>query len=319
MFDVQSFNYNLGCATHTFQWNFGDGTVDGQKTVSHAFSQPGNYRVSCNVSNGAQTVTLSQNITISSSQSQSCRPGSTTLCLNNGRFKVGVNWRDYQGQTGQGQAVPLTNDTGYFWFFSPNNVELVLKVLNGTPLNGKYWVFYGALTSVEYTITVTDTVSGATKTYFNPSGTFASRGDTDAFPASTQPPVVDAVSTPIEQPQLAPTGCVTTDAALCLNSSRFRVSVRWKDFSNNTGEGHAVSLTTDTGYFWFFGPNNVELVLKVLDGRGLNGSYWVFYGALSNVEYTITVTDMITGAVKTYFNPSGNFASRGDTEAFHSQ
>jgi hypothetical protein len=78
----------------------------------------------------------------------------------------------------------------------------------------------------------------------------------------------------------------------------------------------AVPLTNDTGYFWFFSPNNVELVVKVVDGRAFNGSYWVFYGALSDVEYTVTVTDTETGAVKRYTNPPGNLSSVGDTAAF---
>jgi hypothetical protein len=78
----------------------------------------------------------------------------------------------------------------------------------------------------------------------------------------------------------------------------------------------AVPLTADTGYFWFFGAGNVETVLKVLDGRPVNGHFWVFYGALSNVQYTLTVTDTLTGTVKTYTNPSGQFASVADTSAF---
>ena len=40
------------------------------------------------------------------------------------------------------------------------------------------------------------------------------------------------------------------------------------------------------------------------------------YGALTNVEYTIAVTDTETGAVKTYFNPQGQLASVADTGAF---
>ena len=90
----------------------------------------------------------------------------------------------------------------------------------------------------------------------------------------------------------------------------------WKDFANRTGTGTAVSLTGDTGYFWFFDPANVEAVLKVLDGTTVNGHFWVYYGALSNVEYTLTVTDTMTGRVKTYQNPLGRFASAGDTLAF---
>lgn len=50
--------------------------------------------------------------------------------------------------------------------------------------------------------------------------------------------------------------------------------------------------------------------------RAVNSHFWVFYGALSDVEYTITVTDMLTGAMKTYFNPQGRLASVADTSAF---
>jgi hypothetical protein len=42
----------------------------------------------------------------------------------------------------------------------------------------------------------------------------------------------------------------------------------------------------------------------------------VFYGALSDVAYTITVTDTATGTVRTYDNPAGQLASRADTAAF---
>ena len=78
----------------------------------------------------------------------------------------------------------------------------------------------------------------------------------------------------------------------------------------------AVAITGDTGYFWFFNGDNVELVLKVLDGRSINGHYWVFYGALSSVQYTITVTDTETQTSKVYTNPQGTLASVADTEAF---
>ena len=105
-------------------------------------------------------------------------------------------------------------------------------------------------------------------------------------------------------------------ARLCLQGGRFAVEARWRDFQNRSGVGTAVDLSGDTGYFWFFDPGNVEAVVKVLDGRPVNGKLWVFYGALSNVEYTLTVTDTVTGAVKTYTNPAGRLASVADTAAF---
>jgi hypothetical protein len=80
--------------------------------------------------------------------------------------------------------------------------------------------------------------------------------------------------------------------------------------------GNAVSLTADSGYFWFFSSGNVELVVKALDGRAFNDKYWIFYGALSDVAYTLVVTDTVTGEVKVYANTSGNLASVADAAAF---
>ncbi len=110
--------------------------------------------------------------------------------------------------------------------------------------------------------------------------------------------------------------CVVDDTTLCLNQNRFRLQVEWTDFAGNHGVGHAVPLSGDTGYFWFFNSANVELTIKALDGRCFNDHFWIFYGALSNVEYTITVTDTETGKQRFYTNPLETFASVGDTKAF---
>ena len=112
-----------------------------------------------------------------------------------------------------------------------------------------------------------------------------------------------------------PSNC-STATSLCLNTGRFGVSVAWATTDGRTGNGNAVVLTDDTGYFWFFDSANVELVVKVLDGRSINGHFWVFYGALSDVQYTITITDGTTGLQRTYSNPQSNLASVADTSAF---
>jgi photosystem II stability/assembly factor-like uncharacterized protein len=113
--------------------------------------------------------------------SSPCIPDSTHLCLNGGRFRVEASWKDFQGNTGVGKTLPLTNDTGAFWFFGPDNLELTVKVLDGRTFNGRFWVFYGSLTNVEFAFTVTDTVTQQQQTYRNPAGHFASAGDTSAF------------------------------------------------------------------------------------------------------------------------------------------
>jgi streptogramin lyase len=108
----------------------------------------------------------------------------TILCLDRGRFQVRAHWEAAaQATTGDGTAVPLTSDSGYFWFFDSANVEVVVKVLNACSAEGgHYWVFAGGLTNIFVTLTVTDTQTLAVRTYTNPAGTaFRPIQDTAAF------------------------------------------------------------------------------------------------------------------------------------------
>ncbi len=265
------------------------------------------------------------------------------LCLNGNRFRAEAVFK--VGPTsGVARAASLTPDTGTFWFFDPANIELAVKVLDGRSLNRHFWVFYGALSNVDYTLTVTDTRTGAEKSYHNPNGAFASAGDTTAFPAApgARRSLAGAALAASGQPEAEPAGvaaetmadlqavlgaevpealraaagsCVAGPQNLCLNNGRFRVELTWRDQANNRGAGQAVAVTSDTGYFYFTSPANLEVFVKVLDGRPVNNFFWVFFGALTNLEYTLTVTDTMTGAVRTYTNPLGRFASRGDTQA----
>ena len=113
----------------------------------------------------------------------SCTGDGTTLCLNDDRFRVTVRWENAAGASGDGRPAQLTGDTGYFWFFSENNVEVVIKVLNGCAIgDGAYWVFIGGLTDVEVVIEVEDVEAAETKTYVNELGTlFVPVSDTAAF------------------------------------------------------------------------------------------------------------------------------------------
>jgi hypothetical protein len=54
----------------------------------------------------------------------------------------------------------------------------------------------------------------------------------------------------------------------------------------------------------------------VLDGRSINGSWWVYFGALSDVAYFVEVTDLSTGATKRYESRPGTICGQADVSAF---
>jgi plastocyanin len=115
-----------------------------------------------------------------------CVPGPTNLCLNKSRFRVETDWRIPNGTTGAGQAVALPSapDSGLFYFFGPDNIEMLIKVLNACvpTLGNRFWVFYAATTNVELAVVVTDTQTGRTKGYYNPlNRTAPPVQDVDAF------------------------------------------------------------------------------------------------------------------------------------------
>lgn len=112
--------------------------------------------------------------------------------------------------------------------------------------------------------------------------------------------------------------CVPGPTTLCLVGSRFRVEMAWRVPAGQTGTGSVAGCgTPDSGLFWFFSPTNWEMLVKVIDGCGLNNRYWVFLAATTNVEFTLRVTDTETGVVQQYFNPLNRLAPPlADTEAF---
>lgn len=103
-----------------------------------------------------------------------------------------------------------------------------------------------------------------------------------------------------------------------LHKGRFRISATWKDFLNVTGDGTFVPLgSEESGVIWFFNPAIFEVMIKIVDGCSLNNRYWVFFAALTNVEFHITVLDTWTSTSKQYDNALGvSAAAITDSNAF---
>jgi len=111
--------------------------------------------------------------------------------------------------------------------------------------------------------------------------------------------------------------CVADDETMCLDGNRFALRGTWTDFQGAHGVFRAVPSTDESGLFWFFDDDNMEILVKILDGCALNNHRWVFFAATTNAAYSLEVTDVRTGAARTYTNPLGTrAAATTDIEAF---
>ena len=99
---------------------------------------------------------------------------------------------------------------------------------------------------------------------------------------------------------------------LVLNAAHsFNVTLTATNQHNGNVQGAGLALPqTDTfGYFSLpsitGNASNPEVFVKILDARGVNGNYWVFYGHLTDLIYDITVTENATGRTKVYHKDAG--------------
>jgi len=333
------------------------------RTFSDTNVLPGttyNYRLRARNSAGVSGFSNTASAT-TISNAEPCVPSPTTLCLNEGRFKVEVNWRTPTNQVGPGTDLGLPSaDSGLMWFFTLSNWEMLIKVLDGCSINNRFWVFAAATTDVEYDVTVTDSFTGFSKVYSNQQGNAAPAiTDTEAFTTCDATPPPGFLAPAPEPGKVAPSSralagqdpagqnpaeqdpagqnpaetastvttrtvpekigvCTPSATRLCLNGGRFAVELDWVTSSGDTGFGQVDAFQSDdSGLMYFFSAENLELLVKVLDGCAITDRVWVFAAATTNVQYTLRVTDTQTGIENSYFNPLDNASDAiTDTMAF---
>jgi len=146
---------------------------------------------------------------------------SDTLRLNAAHpFDVRLVAKDqhHGGATVVGNAIPQNDVFGYFSFPPPtgslDNPEVFVKLLDGTSINGQFWVFYGHLTDLEYTLSVTEVGSGHLKSYHKDPGTTPGGFDTSGFNFTPSPGGVAATPTPVPPTPTPGAGAVTINIAV---------------------------------------------------------------------------------------------------------
>ena len=113
------------------------------------------------------------------------------------------------------------------------------------------------------------------------------------------------------------------DPLLRFDDARLSVKVDW---TNPWGPGHGMGtpfpLTPESGYFYFFDWRNIELTVKLLDGRGVNGHWWLFIASMTTLELEIEVTACppeglpLPCVEKTYVQPPGQNRNFVDISTF---
>jgi PKD repeat protein len=320
----------------SYSWDFGDGATGAGKVVAHTFDQPGTYPVSLSVGktgclSAGCFVTVSKQVVVGSGPAVGVN-GCTgalagdvdKLCLGEGRYIVEVDWENHhqvERPIGEGQSRRLgsSENTGLFWFFNPDSIDLIVKIIDGSVVNDHVWVFYGALTDVIYDLKVTDTASGKSKSYKNLAGSICGVGDTAAFSTVGLSAPASAGAAATAGDFSTATGEATQQEVLSLLDGRFRATVEWENHhapALQTGTGRSVTGTNGTGYFWFFEPSSLDLVIKMIDAREFDGHFWVFYGGLSDVKYTLHIEDTESGQTWQAVNPKGSICGGSDTSAF---
>lgn len=108
---------------------------------------------------------------------------------------------------------------------------------------------------------------------------------------------------------------IPDDQEVCL-IDKFQVAIN--NVSNSaSGLGTPVRTgSSDTALFWFFNDRNWEVMVKVLNGCGINNRYWVFISGITNQRYSVQIADKNTLQVKSYTNPLGATNVFVDTSAF---
>jgi hypothetical protein len=238
----------------------------------------------------------------------------SNLFLLNRRFNVQVRYRNqFANPPTEGLLIgrsllasPLA-DTAIFWFDSPLVVELMVRISDARPFDNHYHIYYGGLSDVEFFITVTDTQTGRSEEYHKEANQLVGDVDRVSFPTEGGTSVlqsgVDALMTRASSPMLG----ANADTSTLRMLSRYDVRIRYRNqFASPVEEGFllgrsiAALPTTDTAVFYFNNPENVEWIVRFSDVRPFANRIDFFHGGLSDVEFTVEVTDTITGTQREY-------------------
>lgn len=265
-----------------------------------------------------------------------CKAGPEHVCLQS-RLSVEIGWRNPStGETGAAKVLKRGPNFGVFSLGS-GQADLIVR----TSKAGQSLQFlYGQLTNLQFSIGATDVRTKRTQRFYNGSNNcggvgriskalladeeWTAPGEDDLFgllnphvldfvkPGDGLPDDLDLSSTAKHE---GGTGtCKTGPNRLCLHAKRFQVELTYRDSARGaSGTAKATRISDDSGTFAFKPANGVDVAVKTSESGETTRIVW---GSLTSAEYTLSVTDTLTGRTKTYTNPAGTFCGGVDEAGF---
>jgi hypothetical protein len=155
-------------------------------TVPLAPLPPGDYRLVVELSHEGSAAPFA-----SGEHALHVEPASQRLVLRAGQstFDLAVTWSSPHAGSGTGRPVRLGERSGYFWFFDDELVEVTAKIIDGSAVNGHFWLFLASMTDVEVVVTVSrftgsyclDTQTCPTRVYTLAPGQVVGVADLEVF------------------------------------------------------------------------------------------------------------------------------------------
>jgi PKD repeat protein len=280
-------------------WDFGDGGVSNSPNPVHSYAIPGEYPVTLTVTGPLSSATSSRILSVTA--------GDTLRLMSSHPFDITLTAQDPRtGSTGVGQVVSQNDIYGTFSIpaitGNAGNPEVIVKMVDATGIGQSYWVFYGALTDLTYTLSVREVATGTIKSYNDArvGSTVCGKFDTSGFgPAS-------AMSEPAVWSGAVPSQARAGEDTLRLISAHpFDISLSATDpRTGPAGQGQVIAQNDIFGIFSIpaitGNAGNPEVIVKMVDASGIGQSYWVFYAALTDLNYTLAVKEAATGKTKSY-------------------
>ena len=265
-----------------------------------------------------------------------CFPRDTGINLDGHEVRACVETPD--GARRRAWDYRLDGDrSALLYFFDRDNVEILVKVLDGCAINGHRWVFVAPVTELSFRLSIygggvlwwydsmrrpQEQIDDFAAPSGNPKGmTARTVSDNTAFPCS--PEEIAAARSAADSgfggvdlaEQSSPTGlglgsgtdCEPAGPALTLRGG-YTVSMCYETYEGRTGDARDWGLdSSQSALLYFFDRDNVEVLIKVLDGCGINRHRWIFAAPVTDLAFNLHV-ESPTGERWTHRNRLGQTA-----------